>query len=166
MAELTNTALAEVPDLRRAQTPLVFTAHSLPMAMPGTTMPGTAVYTTQVTQSARLVAEKLEHSRWSVAYQSRSGDPRTPWLEPDISQVIPQLAASGAKELVVVPIGFVCDHIEVIYDLEVEARQMAEAHGLRQIRAATVNDHPTFIRMIAEVVRGVTKPGTGQGTEA
>jgi ferrochelatase len=168
MAELVSAALAEVPHARRAHTPLVFTAHSLPVAMPGT-----STYTAQVTRSASLVAEKVRHARWSVAYQSRSGDPPlrpfdsaqgrlgsgqgTPWLEPDISQVIPQLAVTGAKELVVVPIGFVCDHIEVIYDLDIEARQLAEAHGLRQIRAATVNDHPTFIRMMADMVRGTLK---------
>ncbi len=156
MAELVGAALAEVPDIRRAQTPLVFTAHSVPMAMPGT-----AVYTMQVSKSASLVAEKVGHARWSIAYQSRSGNPRIPWLEPDIGQVISQLATTGSKELVVVPIGFVCDHIEVIYDLDIEARQIAEAHGLRQIRAATVNDHPTFIRMMANVVHRVIKQNTG-----
>ena len=152
MADLVSLALAQVPGVRRAHTPLVFTAHSLPVAMSGT-----SVYTTQVTESARLVAQRLGHARWSVAYQSRSGDPRTRWLEPDIIQAIPRLAAQGARELVVAPIGFVCDHIEVIYDLDIEARQIAEAHGLRQIRAATVNDHPTFIRMMVDVVRGVLK---------
>jgi len=160
MAELLSAALAKVPHAHRVHTPLVFTAHSLPVAMPGI-----SIYTTQVTKSARLVAEKVGHARWSVAYQSRSGDPPlrpdsgqgTPWLEPDIGQVIPQLAAIGAKELVIVPIGFVCNHMEVLYDLDIQARQTAGAHGLRQIRAATVNDHPTFIRMMADVVRGTLK---------
>jgi len=74
-------------------------------------------------------------------------------LEPDIGVVLPQLAAEGAPEAVVVPIGFVCDHIEVLYDLDTEARQIATRHGLNLIRAGTVNDHPTFIRMLADVVR-------------
>jgi ferrochelatase len=104
---------------------------------------------------AQLVAGKIGHARWSVAYQSRSGDPRMPWLEPDIGVVLPQLATEGAREAVVVPIGFVCDHIEVLYDLDIEARKIAATHGLTMIRADTVNDHPTFIRMLVDVIRKV-----------
>ena len=96
---------------------------------------------------------KIGRTRWSVAYQSRSGDPRVPWLEPDVLTVLPQLAAAGAREAVIVPLGFVCDHIEVLYDLDIEARQVAAKSGLRLIRAGTVNDHPTFIRMLADEVR-------------
>jgi ferrochelatase len=147
VADLVRQALGAVPDERRAQTPLLFTAHSVPLAMPGTLS-----YVQQIEVGSRLVAEKLGHSRWSVAYQSRSGDPRAPWLEPDIGVVLPKLATGGTQEVVVVPIGFVCDHIEVLYDLDIEARQIAAAHRLTMIRAGTVNDHPTFIRMMADVV--------------
>ena len=148
VANLTQQAFAALPHERRTAVPLVFTAHSVPVAMPETPR-----YVQQIAEGARLVAEKLGHSGWSVAYQSRSGDPRTPWLEPDIATVLPQLAAAGAHDVVVVPIGFVCDHIEVLYDLDTEARQIATAHGLNMIRAGTVNDHPVFIRMMADVVR-------------
>jgi ferrochelatase len=147
-AGLTRQAFAQMLTERWKQVPLVFTAHSIPVAMPGT-----PAYVHQVETGARLVAAKIGHARWSVAYQSRSGDPRTPWLEPDIGVVLPQLAAQGAREVVVVPLGFVCDHIEVLYDLDIEARQIAVKHGLNLVRAGTVNDHPTFIRMLADMVR-------------
>jgi ferrochelatase len=152
VAGLTQQALAQVPSERREQTPLLFTAHSVPVAMPGT-----PVYIEQIEEGARLVAAAVRQSRWLVAYQSRSGDPRMPWLEPDIGAALPQLAAEGTRDVVVVPIGFVCDHIEVLYDLDVEARRIATAHGLNLMRAATVNDHPTFVRMMANVVRTVVE---------
>ena len=147
VTELTQCALNQVVPEHRAQTPLVFTAHSVPVAMPGTPR-----YVQQIDEGACLVAEQLRHNRWSVAYQSRSGDPRTPWLEPDIGAVLPKLATNGARDVVVSPIGFVCDHIEVLYDLDTEAKQIAIKHRLNFIRAGTVNDHPTFIQMLAETV--------------
>jgi ferrochelatase len=87
-----------------------------------------------------------------VGYQSRSGNPKDPWLEPDVLSVIRDLAAKGATEVIVAPIGFVCDHVEVLYDLDIQAREVAEESGLRFYRARCVNDHPLFIRMIAEVI--------------
>ncbi|MCS6924791.1 MAG: ferrochelatase [Candidatus Binatia bacterium] len=151
VADLAEQAFARLSCASRAEVPLIFTAHSVPLAMPGTSR-----YVRQLREGAQLVAEKLKHPRWTIAYQSRSGDPRTPWLEPDIKEVLPQLATAGVQQVVVVPIGFVCDHIEVLYDLDTEAQQVAAAHGLRMIRARTVNDHPVFIRMLADVVRRVT----------
>jgi ferrochelatase len=148
VTDLVRQAFNQIPTERWAQVPLVFTAHSVPVAMSGT-----LIYVRQIEEGARLVAEKIGSQRWLVAYQSRSGDPRTPWLEPDISAVLPKLAAEGAHEVVVSPIGFVCDHIEVLYDLDTEARQVASQQGLNMIRAGTVNDHPTFIQMMADVVR-------------
>jgi ferrochelatase len=148
VTELTNDALSQLPADRQANAPVVFTAHSVPVGMPGTPR-----YVRQIEEGVRLVAERLGPRPWSVAYQSRSGDPRTPWLEPDIGAVLPKLAADGAQDVVVVPIGFVCDHIEVLYDLDVEAKRTAVKHGLNFLRAGTVNDHPTFIRMLAEVVK-------------
>jgi len=150
VADRTRTALGEIPQDTRASTPLVFTAHSVPVAMAEA-----SPYVSDLTAAARAVARRLGHARWSVAYQSRSGSPRESWLEPDVTSVLRRLAADGERHAVVVPIGFVCDHVEVLYDLDVEARRVAAAAGLSLQRAATVNDHPEFIAMLVELVRGV-----------
>jgi ferrochelatase len=147
VAEQARAALASVPADRRDGLRLIFTAHSIPTAM-ATAAP----YEAQLREGAALVAERLGISAHVLAYQSRSGSPREPWLEPDISTVIQTEAARGARQLLVVPLGFVCDHVEVLYDLDVEARRVAAEAGLGFARAATVNDHPTFIRMLAAVV--------------
>jgi len=150
VADRTRAALGEIPEDARASTPLVFTAHSVPVAMAEA-----SPYVSDLTAAARAVARRLGHARWSVAYQSRSGSPRESWLEPDVTSVLRRLAADGERHAVVVPMGFVCDHVEVLYDLDVEARRVAAAAGLSLHRAATVNDHPEFIAMLAELVRGV-----------
>jgi len=150
VADRTRTALGEIPQDTRASTPLVFTAHSVPVAMAEA-----SPYVSDLTAAARAVARRLGHARWSVAYQSRSGSPRESWLEPDVTSVLRRLAADGERRAVVVPIGFVCDHVEVLYDLDVEARRVAAAAGLTLHRAAAVNDHPEFIAMLAELVRGI-----------
>jgi len=150
VADRTRAALGEIPDDARASTPLVFTAHSVPVAMAEA-----SPYVSDLTAAARAVARRLGHARWSVAYQSRSGSPRESWLEPDVTSVLRRLAADGERHAVVVPIGFVCDHVEVLYDLDVEARRVAAAAGLSLHRAAAVNDHPEFIAMLAELVRGI-----------
>jgi ferrochelatase len=147
MADRTRAALAQVEPARRAAARLVFTAHSVPVAMAAG-----SPYTAQLEATARVVAERLGRGGWSIAYQSRSGSPRDPWLEPDISDVIRALAREGARDLVVVPVGFVCDHVEVLYDLDVEARQVAEAAGVGFHRAPAANDHPDFIAMLADLV--------------
>jgi ferrochelatase len=148
VAETVADALAGVPADRRAAAVLVFTAHSIPTAMAAA-----SPYVGQVTASARAVAERLAHPGWQVAWQSRSGGPREPWLEPDVNDALRTLAASGTRDVVVVPIGFVCDHVEVLYDLDVEARATAGALGLGFVRASAVNDRPRFISMLADVVR-------------
>ena len=127
---------------------LIFTAHSLPAPMAAQ-----SPYVKQLETSAHLIAARLNHERWSLAYQSRSGKPSDPWLEPNISQAIRDLAAQGITEVVVAPIGFVCDHVEILYDLDIEAKKIATDLGVNFIRASCPNDHPTFIRMIAEVIR-------------
>ncbi len=147
VADAVTAALVTLPAVRRAAAPLVFTAHSVPVAMAAR-----APYVAEVTASARAVAERLGRTRWQVAYQSRSGSPREPWLEPDVNDALRALAADGARDVVVVPVGFVCDHVEVLYDLDVAARATARAAGLGFARASTVNDHPLFIQMLAEVV--------------
>jgi ferrochelatase len=110
-------------------------------------------YVSDLTAAAQAVATRLQHRHWSIAYQSRSGSPRDPWLEPDIGDVLDRLAAEGERHAVLVPIGFVADHVEVLYDLDVAARQRAGAQGLTLHRAAAVNDHPQFVAMLAELVR-------------
>jgi ferrochelatase len=152
MAARVGDALARVAPDRRKATPLVFTAHSVPTAMADD-----SPYVAQFTTASRLVAARLEHPRWMVAYQSRSGSPRDPWLEPDILDVLGELAGKGAGDVVVAPIGFVCDHVEVLYDLDVEARRVAEALGLSLHRAAAANAHPVFIEMLADLVRAGLK---------
>jgi protoporphyrin/coproporphyrin ferrochelatase len=147
LAERIQAGIDTIAAEKRGGTPLVFTAHSLPTAMASRSS-----YVAQFENTARLVAERLGHHRWSVAYQSRSGRPDEPWLEPDISRVIRDLAAKGAPAIVVAPIGFVCDHVEVLYDLDIEARKIAEELGLRFVRTSCPSDHPTFIRMIADVI--------------
>ena len=148
VASAVRAALAEIPAERRSAAALVFTAHSVPTAMAVA-----SPYVAQITDAARLVAEQIGHRNWSIAYQSRSGNPREAWLEPDICAVLRQLGREHVHDVVLAPIGFVCDHVEVLYDLDIAARQVAEEAGLRFIRAATVSDHPAFIRMLADVVR-------------
>jgi len=130
-----------------AETALVFTAHSIPRAMAAA-----SPYVQELETSCRLVAAELGRP-FTLAYQSRSGGPRDPWLEPDINESLRVLAARGTRHVVVSPIGFVCDHVEVLYDLDVEACATAASLGVGFSRAATANDHPAFIRMLAEVVR-------------
>ncbi|MDE0030136.1 MAG: ferrochelatase [Deltaproteobacteria bacterium] len=126
--------------------PLVFTAHSVPRSMADA-----SPYAEQFAGAARRVAEAVGGTRWHLAYQSRSGSPRDPWLEPDVCDVIEELARAGEKAVVVVPIGFVCDHVEVLYDLDVEARRKTLDLRMAYHRAPAVNDHPLFIDMLAAV---------------
>jgi ferrochelatase len=148
VAEGTGVALGDVPIAERADAPLVFTAHSVPVAMAAA-----SPYVADFTTTARAVTTRLGHARWSLAYQSRSGSPREPWLEPDVGDVIKALAKDGARHVVVSPAGFVCDHVEVLYDLDVEARRIATEHGVTLHRAPAVNTHPQFIAMLADVVQ-------------
>ena len=140
-------ALAEVPAAERADTPLVFTAHSVPVSMAEA-----SPYVADFTGTARAVAERVGHARWSLAYQSRSGNPRDPWLEPDVGDIIRAVAKEGARHVVVSPVGFVCDHVEVLYDLDVEARWIAAEHGVTLHRAPAMNAHPEFVAMLADLV--------------
>jgi ferrochelatase len=147
VAARARTALAALPSNRRADVRVVFTAHSIPVAMAAA-----SPYVAQLDEGAAGVAARLGFTDYTLAYQSRSGSPHEPWLGPDILSTIHALAASGARELLVVPIGFVCDHVEVLYDLDIEARELAESLRIGFTRAATVNDDPTFVRMLGEVV--------------
>lgn len=132
-----------------SETRFVFTAHSIPLSMARTCQ-----YAAQLQETARLVAAELElpSSRWDLVYQSRSGRPEDPWLAPDILDHLRTVAAAGVRRVVVCPIGFLSDHMEVLYDLDYEARQLADQLGLHMLRAGTVGDHPLFVRMIRELI--------------
>ncbi len=124
---------------------IIFTAHSVPLAMAET-----SDYQKQLQESCRLVAERLGLADWRLVYQSRSGAPGQPWLEPDIGDVIGEMEPGAS--VVVVPIGFVSDHMEVIYDLDTEAQDIAHERGVNLVRAATVGVHPKFLQMIRELI--------------
>ena len=113
------------------------------------------MYVTELAEAAGLVAERVGGGThpWTLAYQSRSGPPSQPWLEPDIRDHLGELSRSGTKAVVVVPVGFVSDHMEVRHDLDVEAAETADSLGLAFARAATPGSHPRFVSMITELVR-------------
>jgi len=140
-------AFDRVPQGRRAAARLVFTAHSIPRSLAAS-----SDYEAQLRETAGLVAFPLGRPRWSLVYQSRSGPPSQPWLEPDIVDHLRALAAEGVQDVVVAPIGFTSDHMEVLYDLDLEAKSRAIELGLNMVRADTVGTHPRFVRMVRELV--------------
>ncbi len=146
-AEHVARALAQVPAERRGGVHLAFTAHSIPLALARQSR-----YEAQLAESARLVAERVGVSDWALVYQSRSGPPHVPWLEPDVCDHIRSLAARGIRDVVCSPIGFVSDHLEVAFDLDVEARAAADEAGIGFVRASTAGTHPAFVSMIRELV--------------
>jgi ferrochelatase len=147
LVEHVAAAFDRVPQARRAAARLVFTAHSIPRLQAAT-----SDYEAQLQETAGLVALPLLRREWSLVYQSRSGSPSQPWLEPDIVDHLRALAAEGVKDVVVAPIGFTSDHMEVLYDLDLEAKGRAIELGLNMVRAATVGTHPRFVRMVRELV--------------
>jgi len=195
MIDRTREAIEQIPNERRSELRLVFSAHSIPRAMAQG-----CCYELQLREASRLVAaavgfQNLSQNRlgegdsphfcsatvgaigpaakmgpvpatadvpprdlaggsgaWQFAFQSRSGPPNQPWLEPDIRDWLRSAKAAGARDVVIVPIGFVSDHVEVIYDLDIEARATCDALGIHMVRAATVGTHPRFVRMIRELI--------------
>jgi protoporphyrin/coproporphyrin ferrochelatase len=137
---------------------LIFTAHSLPVAMAAK-----SAYVEQLESTTRLIAEKLGSAHWSLAYQSRSGRSSDPWLEPDIRTAIQRWANQGCKDVVIAPIGFVSDHVEILYDLDIESKEIAEDLGLRFYRVSCPNDHSTFILMMADVIAQKMKRAEDRG---
>ncbi|QTR05923.1 ferrochelatase [Saccharothrix algeriensis] len=149
-ADAVRTAAADFADYR-----LVFTAHSVPLSADRASGPpeeGGHRYSRQVAEAARLVAGAVGAEEHDVVWQSRSGPPQVPWLEPDVVDHVEALAARGVANVVVCPIGFVSDHLEVVWDLDTEARDRAAELGLGFARAATPNDDPRFARLVAELV--------------
>ena len=142
--------LARWPDDQRDQVHVVFTAHSLPERLLANGDP----YGVQCTETARLVAERagLSDERWSWSYQSAGRTPE-PWAGPDLRGHLAELAAHGIRDVVVVPVGFVSDHVEILFDVDVRARARADELGMRLERPPALNDDPVFIGALAELVR-------------
>jgi ferrochelatase len=153
-ADAVRKALGELTTDRRATARLVFTAHSIPVSMANG-----CDYEAQLRETARLVAQAVGTSSWDLAWQSRSGAPGQPWLAPDVRDHLSALASRGVEAVVLAPIGFVSDHMEVVYDLDTEARQHAAQIGLQVVRAATAGTHPAFVSMIRELILERTAGG-------
>jgi ferrochelatase len=150
MIDKVRAALEQLPGA-----PVAFTAHSIPMSMAQT-----SPYVAQLEEACRLVASGAGTSDYKLVYQSRSGPPTQPWLEPDIGDHIRTLQAAGRKEIVIAPIGFISDHMEVLFDLDTEAAELCQELGIRMVRAGTVGTHPDFIRMIRQLILERVEPGT------
>jgi protoporphyrin/coproporphyrin ferrochelatase len=149
MIERARDALSEFPIARRDDVQVVFTAHSIPVAMAQNCR-----YEAQLLDASQLIAEALvlRRNRWRLVYQSRSGPPHQPWLEPDILDYLHDLHAADMRNVCIVPVGFISDHMEVIYDLDTEARRLCDELGIQMVRAKTVGTHARFVRMIRELI--------------
>lgn len=142
-----ETALGRLEPGSRGAARIVFTAHSIPVPMAEACR-----YREQLQATARLVAERLGRDDWVLVYQSRSGRPQDPWLGPDINEYLKAEREKGLEAAVISPIGFVCDHVEVLYDLDIKVGHLCRDIGLPMVRAETVNDDPLFLDMMTDVV--------------
>ena len=140
-------AFANVAEDKKDKTHFVFTAHSIPNSMADG-----CKYSTQLTEACRLIMESVGDYKWNLVYQSRSGPPSQPWLEPDVCDFMDELKAKGVEDVVVMPVGFVSDHMEVLFDLDTEAMEKCEELGIRMQRAKSVGVHPKFISMIRHLI--------------
>src|SRR5687767_7267047 len=149
-------ALEQIPEQRRAVAQVVFTAHSIPE-----TMAGNCDYEKQLQESARLVFESLDEyhgaatptpASYKLVFQSRSGPPSQPWLGPDICDYLREANSLGIKDVVVAPIGFVSDHMEILFDLDTEAQALCNELGLNMVRARTAGTDPSFVKMVRELI--------------
>lgn len=149
--------LDAISESDQKKVPLIFTAHSIPLEMAEKSH-----YAEEVRISCELVIQQLGMSNWQLAWQSRSGNPRQPWLEPDVNAAIRYLHAKAQKQFVIVPIGFLCDNVEVLFDLDTEAREESEKLGIKYWRASTVMDHPKFVAMFAELIEEILEDSNAQ----
>ncbi len=180
MAARVRSALDRLPEERRPRAHLVYTAHSIPLAMAG----GCA-YEAQLREASRLISERVGMSSWALTFQSRSGPPAQPWLEPDVRDYIRSFHEAGTsrtaradkvdtadqtdqsdRDIVVIPVGFISDHMEVAYDLDVEARALCDEIGVRMVRAETAGTHPRFVDMIEDLVEERLSPAAADGSAA
>jgi len=148
MAGCAARAMEQIDQGARAGCHLLFTAHSIPQAMAD----GCA-YAGQIEEVSRVVSSQLGVDNWRVVYQSRSGSPQQPWLEPDIRDAIRESAMKGASDIVVVPVGFISAHMEILFDIDTEAQGICDELGIRMVRADTVGHQPRFIEMLCELIR-------------
>ncbi len=147
MAVRLRDALAPLSEDRRDRAEVIFTAHSVPL-----TMARCSAYERQLQEASRLVAERADAPRYRLAWQSRSGPPHIPWLEPDILDVLDELNDAHVSDIVIVPVGFISDHLEVLFDLDVEAQDRARRHGISMVRVPSVGTDPRFVTMIRELI--------------
>ena len=163
-------ALASLPDDVRDTARLVATAHSIPNSMAAVAGPDGGAYQQELLRSARLVVDAVAPGReFDLVWQSRSGPPSVPWLEPDVNDHLRALAEAGEKAVVLFPVGFTSDHVEVIWDLDNEARETAGELGMTFARAATAGTHPAFVAMVRELLeerRRGTPPRLGTNCPA
>ncbi len=170
--ENVRAALKQIPEARRFQTQILFTAHSIPESMARN-----CNYEAQLQAASRLVFEGVatessplpsgngestltsDYKPYKLVFQSRSGSPSQPWLGPDVCDQLRELHASGARDVVVSPIGFVSDHMEIVYDLDTEALALCRELGLNMVRASTAGTHPAFVKMIRELILERLEPG-------
>ncbi len=162
-ADRVAAALESIPSARRGSVRLAFTAHSIPSSMAGNCR-----YEEQLQETCRLVAAAVDVApdRWRLVYQSRSGRPADPWLEPDIGDHLDALHSGGVRDVIIQPVGFLSDHLEVLYDLDEAAARQARKLGLNMIRAGTVGTHPRFVTMLRTLIEerlapGVERPAVG-----
>jgi ferrochelatase len=149
-------ALATIPTNAREQVQVIYTAHSIPVSMANT-----SDYVRQLEEVRRLVSERLGIANDVLVYQSRSGAPGQPWLGPDILDHLRDVSERKlASGVVLAPVGFISDHMEVLYDLDVEAAELCESLSLPVARAKTVGVHPKFVNMIGELIRERTSPAS------
>jgi ferrochelatase len=140
-------ALEQIDEERRSDAVIFFTAHSIPESMAAG-----CHYAAQLEEVSTIIACELGHSKFKLVYQSRSGSPQQPWLGPDVCDEITRLKQEGTKDVIIAPVGFVSDHMEIIYDLDTEARQVSNDRGINMVRAATVGTHPLFVKMIRALI--------------
>jgi ferrochelatase len=153
MVDRVKSALQQLPIPEQ----LIFTAHSIPLSMAES-----SPYVRQLKEASRRVAVACGVSNWTLVYQSRSGPPQQPWLAPDICDYLREQHAAGVRSVIICPIGFISDHMEVLYDLDTEARALCDQLGIKMVRAGTAGSHPKLISMLRDMVlHSATSPVLG-----
>ncbi len=149
MAERLRVALQQIPPRRRPAARIIYTAHSIPVRMARN-----CAYEKQLHEACRLVSERVDRSDWQLVYQSRSGPPSQPWLEPDVCDYLRKLVRGlSGGDVVIVPIGFVCEHMEIVYDLDVATRALCEESGLNMVRSGVASCHASFVAMVRQLIQ-------------
>ena len=157
-------ALDGVAPDRRGLSRVVFVAHSVPVEMADASGPDGGLYLAQLRAASALIADRCGVGQWDLVFCSRSGPPTSPWLEPDVRDHLASLAAAGPRDVILVPVGFVSDHMEVRWDLDIEAAAVAAEHGLGFVRVASAGSDPRFAAMVRELVQERLDPAQPRRT--